>query len=92
LGAGGEIQTCEGLQHFLPGFGFTRDLKLLALGFINSSWGLEADEGPGFLQFGFGIARGQEAVVSDFDKARGQNVQQKPADKLLGGGGYQPLL
>jgi len=30
--------------------------------------------------------------VSDFDKARGQNVQQKPADELLGGGGHQPLL
>ena len=30
--------------------------------------------------------------MSDFDKARGQNVQQKPADELLGGGGHQPLL
>ena len=53
---------------------------------------LEADESPGFRQFGFGIARGHEAVVSDFDKARGQNVQQKPADELRSGDGHQPLV
>jgi hypothetical protein len=35
---------------------------------------LEATEAPGFLQFGFGIARGHEAVVPDFDKPQGQHV------------------
>ena len=89
---GGEIQTGERLQHFLPGFGLARGVKLLAFGFINGPGALEAEEGPGFLQFGFGIARGHEAVVTDFDKPRGQNVQQKPADKLRGGDGHQPLV
>lgn len=54
--------------------------------------GLEADEGPGFLPFGFGIARGHQAEVSDFDKTRGQNVQENAADELLSGGSHQPLL
>jgi len=30
--------------------------------------------------------------VSDFDKPRGKNVQQEPADKLRGGDGHQPLV
>ena len=64
----GEIHTGEGLQHFLPGFGLARGIKLLVLGFSHGSWGLEAEEGPGLLQFGFGIAGGHEAVVADFDK------------------------
>jgi hypothetical protein len=86
LGAGSEIQTGERLKHFLPGFGFARSVKLLAFRFISGSWGLKAKEGPGFLQFGFGIAWGHEAEVTDLDKPWGKNVQQKPADKLRGGG------
>ena len=34
LRAGGEIHTGERLQHFLPGFGLSRGVKLLAFGFI----------------------------------------------------------
>ena len=61
-------------------------------GFSNGSWGLESKEGPGFLQFGFGIGGGHEAVVSDFDKPGRENVPQKAADKLRGGDGHQSLV
>ena len=88
----GEIHTGERLQHFLPGFGFARGIKFLAFGFINGSRGFKAEEGPGLLQFGFGIAGGHEAVVTDFDKPGRENVQQKPADELRGGDGHQPLV
>ncbi|MDI6791136.1 MAG: hypothetical protein QME44_10700 [Thermodesulfobacteriota bacterium] len=93
LWTGGEVQTGESLHHFPPGFGLFRGIKLLAFGLIIGYGGLEADEGTGFLQFGFGIARGHEAKVSDFDKPGRENVPHKPADELLGGGhGHQPLL
>ena len=53
---------------------------------------LEAEEGPGFFQFGFGIAGGHEAEVTDFNKPGRENVPQKPADELRGGDGHQPLV
>jgi len=43
------------------------------------------DEGAGCLEFGFGIAGSQEAIVSDFNEARGQYMEEEAADKLLGG-------
>jgi len=48
------------------------------------------EEGLGFFEFGFGVTGGQETIVSDFDKARGQHVEEKAADKLLRGEGHQP--
>ena len=86
--AGGEILAGEGLQQLLPGFVLSRGIKRVALGFIMGSGFLESDEAPGFLQFRFGIAGSHEAEVADFDKARGQDVQQKTADELRGGGGH----
>ena len=90
--AGGKIQTGERLEHFLPGFGLSRGVKLFSGGVIRSAGFLEVDEGPGQLQFGLGVAGGHEAVVADFDKPGRENVQQKAADKLRGGKGHQPLL
>jgi len=56
----------------------------------NGLWWTE--KRPGFFQFGFGIGRGHEAKVSDFDEPRWKDVQEKAADKLLGGDCHQPLL
>ncbi len=88
----GEIHTGECLEHFLPGFGLARGIKLLSGEVISGAGFLEVDKGPGLLQFGFGIAGGHEAVVADFDKPGRENVQQKAADKLRGGEGHQPFL
>src|SRR3974390_3773161 len=86
----GKIPTGERPQHFLPGVGLARGIMLSVLGFSNGSWGLESKEGPGFLQFGFGIGGGHEAVVSDFDKPGRGKVPQEPAGKIRGGEGNQP--
>lgn len=43
------------------------------------------DEDAGCLQFRFGIAGSQEAIVSDFNESRGQYMEEEAADKLLGG-------
>ena len=56
----------------------------------NGLWWTE--KRPGFFQFGFGIGRGHEAKVPDFDEPIGEDVQEKAADKLMGGGSHQPLL
>jgi hypothetical protein len=88
----GKIHTGQYPQHVLPGVGFTRAIRLPVFGFSKSFRGWESEEGPGFLQLGPGIGRGQEAVVSDFDKPGRENVTQKPADKLRDGGGHQPLV
>ena len=37
----GEIQTGERLQHFLPGFGLARGVKLLGFGFLHGLAELE---------------------------------------------------
>jgi hypothetical protein len=50
-----------------------------------------ADEGTSFLQFGFGVAWGEETEVSYFDKARGKDMQEKSAYELLYGGGHDPF-
>ena len=89
---GGKIQAGERPQHVLPGFGSTRGVNIQARGCSSGSWGLEAEKGPGLLQFGPGIGGGHEAVVPDFDKPRRENVSQKPADELRGGDGHQPLV
>ena len=88
----GKIFTGERPQHVLPGFGSTRDVMFLIFGFLVGGWFLEAEEGPGLLQFGFGIGGGHEAVVPDFDKPGRENVPQKASDELRGGDGHQPLV
>ena len=88
----GKIHTGEGSQQVLPGVVVARGIILPIFRFSHGFWGLEAEEGPGFLQFGFGIGGGHEAVVTDFDKPGRENVPQKTADKLRGGDGQQPLV
>jgi hypothetical protein len=50
-----------------------------------------ADESTSCLQFGFGIAWGEETEVSYFDKARGKDMKEKPAYEILCGCGHDPL-
>src|SRR3974390_3716245 len=83
----GKIQTGERPQHVLPGFGSTRGVMFLIFGFLVGGWFLEAEEGPGLLQFGPGIGGGPEAVVPDFDKPRRGDATQKTAGGIRGGGG-----
>lgn len=64
----------------------------MVLGFFKVRRFWEAEEGTGFFQFGFGIARGHETEVTDYDKPGRKHVPQKPADKLRGGGSHQPLV
>jgi hypothetical protein len=90
VGTPGKIHTGEGPQHVLPGVGVA--LMLPVLGFGESFRGLKAEEGPGLLQFGFGMAGGHEAVVADFDEAGRENVPEKATDELRGGEGHQPFV
>jgi len=40
------------------------------------------DERSSFFEFGFGIAGGQTAIMSDFDETRGEHVEEETTDKL----------
>jgi len=44
------------------------------------------------LEFGFGVAGGQEAIMADLDEARGQYMEEETADKLLGGECHPPVF
>ncbi len=43
-------------------------------------------------QFRFSVSGGQEAIMSDSDKALGQDVEQEAADKLVGAEGEESLV
>ena len=43
-------------------------------------------------QFGFGVSWGEQSIVSDSDKALGQDVEQEAADKLVGGEGEESVV
>ena len=43
-------------------------------------------------QFRFSVSWGQQSIVSDSDKALGQNVEQEAADKLVGAEGEDSAL
>jgi hypothetical protein len=88
----GKIHTGEGLQQVLPGVGVAWGIVLPVLWFSHGSWSLEAEEGPGLLQFGFGIVGSHEAVVANFDEPGRENVPEKAADELRGGEGHQPFV
>ena len=79
-GAGFEVPAGELVEEILPGFGVDF-LSPMAFPFRF----LQLEEGSGFFKFGFGVAGGEEAVVSDFDKARGEHMEEEAADKFLGG-------
>jgi hypothetical protein len=78
------------MGHLLPGFGCCRSIELVRGRISLGSGLLLADEGTSHLQFGFGVAGGEETEVSYFDKARGKDMQEKSAYELLYGGGHEP--
>jgi len=43
-------------------------------------------------QFRFSVSWGQQSIVSDSDKALGQDVEQEAADKLVGGEGEESVV
>ena len=67
-----DVDTGELEHHFLKRGGHFEQLS--------GQFKQAADEG----QIGCAVAIGQEAIVSDSDKAQGQSVEQKAADKLNG--------
>ena len=81
--AGFQIPAGELMEEVLPGSG---EDFVFSDGFSPSGC-CSMEKGSGFFEFGFGIAGGQEAVVSDFDEARGEHMEEETADKLLGGEG-----
>ena len=43
-------------------------------------------------QFRFSVSGGEQSIMSDSDKALGQNVEQEAADKLVGAEGEESLV
>ena len=43
-------------------------------------------------QFSFSVSGGQQSIMSDSDKALGQDVEQEAADKLVGAEGEESLV
>ena len=94
VGTDFKIPAGELKQEVLPGWGggclfflrFGVGWMVFICGF------LLPEEGSGHFEFGFGIARSQEAIVADFDKARGQHMEEETADKLLGGERHPPVF
>jgi hypothetical protein len=70
-----DVDTGELEHHLLKGVGDFEQLR--------GQFEQAADE----VQIGCAVAIGQEAVVSDSDKALGQSVEQKAADKVNGADG-----
>ena len=62
--AGFQIPAGELMEEVLPGSGEDFIFRMIFL--IRF---LPLEKGSGFFEFGFGVAGGQEAVVSDFDEA-----------------------
>jgi hypothetical protein len=85
VGASFQIPAGELVEEILPGLG--ADVSFLMFFLFRF---LQLEEGSGFFEFGFGVAGGEEAVVADFDEARGEHVEEEAADKLLSGEGHQP--
>jgi hypothetical protein len=85
VGASFQIPAGELVEEVLPGLG--ADVSFVMLFFFRFR---QLEEGSGFFEFGFGVAGGEEAVVADFDEARGQHVEEEAADKFLGGEGHLP--
>ena len=85
VGASFQIPAGELAEEILPGLGADVSFSVLFLFRF-----LQLEEGSGFFEFGFGVAGGEEAVVADFDEARGQHVEEEAEDKLLSGEGHQP--
>jgi len=79
VGTDFKIPAGELKQEVLPGWGggclfflrFGVGWMVFICGF------LLPEEGSGHFEFGFGIARSQEAIVADFDKAEGSTWRRK---------------
>ena len=70
-----DVDAGEFEHHFLKGLGDFEQLR--------GQFEQAADE----VRIGCAVAIGQEAIVSDSDKALGQSVEQKAADKVNGADG-----
>ena len=92
VGAGSKIPARELKQEVLPGWwgGFLFFLRFGVYRMVFICRFFLQEEGSGYFEFGFGVEGSQEAIVADFDEARGQYMEEETSDKLLGGERHQP--